>query len=104
MELIDQMVIHPNFTGKGGKAETVEASKAGSCYDHEEFFKLTRHTAPKGMLVNGRMVAFDNGLVIRYLDKILVEDGGYRVLFKAGLEVEVKVKDRMNGCEVEMAI
>ena len=54
------------------------------------------------MPVNGRLVVFDNGLVIRYMDKILAEDDGYRILFKAGLEVEVK--DRMKACKVEMAI
>ena len=52
------------------------------------------------------MVSFDNGLVIRYLDKILVEDDGYRVLFKAGLEVEVRDKMKVHEIqtEVEMAI
>ena len=46
--------------------------------------------------MNGRMVAFDNSLVIRYLDKVVVEDDGYTVLFKAG----IKVKDEPR----EMAI
>lgn len=73
----------------------------GSCYDYGEFFRLTRYEVPKGVLENGRLVRFDNGLVIRYLGKVLVEDDGYRILFKAGLEVEV-IMDRVET--VEMAI
>jgi len=33
---------------------------------------------------NGRMDAFNNDLVIHYLDKVVVKDGGCEVTFKAG--------------------
>ena len=95
LELVEQMAMRPKK--KEEKAEKGD----GSCYDYEEFFRLTRYEVPKGILENGRMVRFDNGLVIRYLDKVIVEDDGYRVLFKAGLEVEVLL-ERMKV--VEMAI
>ena len=37
------------------------------------------------------MEAFNNDLVIRYLDKVAVKDDGYEVTFKAGVTVEVEV-------------
>ena len=35
--------------------------------------------------------SFNNDLVIRYLDQIVVRDDGYEVIFKAGVTVEVEV-------------
>ena len=47
---------------------------------------------PKGVLdENGRMESFNNDLVIRYLDRVVVKDDGYEVAFKAGVTVEVEV-------------
>ena len=40
---------------------------------------------------NGRMEAFNNDLVIRYLDRVVVKGDGYEVIFKAGVTVEVEV-------------
>ena len=37
------------------------------------------------------MERFNNDLVIRYLDKVIVKDDGYEVIFKAGVRVEVEV-------------
>ena len=37
------------------------------------------------------MESFNNDLVIRYLDKVTVNDDGYEVVFKAGVKVEVEV-------------
>ena len=44
-----------------------------------------------GSCWNGRMERFNNDLVIRYLDKVVVKDDGYEVVFKAGVTVEVEV-------------
>ena len=47
---------------------------------------------PEGVLdENGRMENFNNNLVIRCLDKVVVREDGYEVAFKAGLTVEVEV-------------
>ena len=47
---------------------------------------------PEGVLdENGRMEAWGNDLVIRYLDKVVVKEDGYKVAFKAGATVEVEV-------------
>jgi hypothetical protein len=47
---------------------------------------------PEGVLTeDGQMDAFNNDLVIRYLDRVVVKDDGYEVVFKAGVTVEVEV-------------
>ena len=40
---------------------------------------------------DGRMETFNNDLVIRYLDKVVVKEDGYEVAFKAGVSVEVEI-------------
>ena len=64
----------------------------GSCRDYDDFWKRTEYTVPKGVLAeDGSMAGFDNDLVIRYLDKVVVREEGYDVVFKAGVTVEVEV-------------
>ena len=41
------------------------------------------------------MAAFNNDLVIRYLDTMAVKDDGCEVVFKAGMTVEVRI---YSGC------
>ena len=72
--------------------ETEAVEETGVCRDYDDFFSRTRYTVPEGMLdENGRMEAFNNDLVIRYLDRVVVKDDGYEVIFKAGVTVEVEV-------------
>ena len=69
-----------------------EGEETGACRDYDDFFSRTRYTVPEGVLdENGRMEAFNNDLVIRYLDRVVVKDDGYEVVFKAGVTVEVEV-------------
>ena len=80
----------------GGSAEesggTQEKEADGSCRDYDDFFSRTKYTVPEGVLdENGRMESFNNDLVIRYLDRVVVKDDGYEVAFKAGVNVEVEV-------------
>ena len=64
----------------------------GSCCGYDDFFSRTRYTVPEGVLdENGSMTGFKNDLVIRYLDKVIVKDDGYEVIFKAGVKVQVEV-------------
>ena len=52
----------------------------------------TRYTVPEGVLTeDGRMESFNNDLVIRNLDRVVVKEDGYGVAFKAGVTVEVEV-------------
>ena len=74
----------------GGGAQGTEAD--GSCRDYDDFFNRTRYTVPEGVLTeDGRMESFYSDLVIRYLDRVVVQDGGYEVAFKAGVTVEVEI-------------
>ena len=62
----------------------------GSCRGYDDFFSRTKYTVPEGVLdENGRMERFNNDLVIRYLDRVIVKDDGYEVVFKAGVSVKV---------------
>lgn len=72
------------------EAEAVEETRA--CRDYSDFFNRTRYTVPEGVLdENGRMERFNNDLVIRYLDRVVVKDDSYEVTFKAGVAVEVEI-------------
>lgn len=71
-------------------AEEAEDVPAGESYfDFEASEYVTDET--EGVLdENGRMEAFNNDLVIRYLNKVVVKDDSYEVVFKAGVKVEVE--------------
>ena len=74
------------------EAENENAEETGACRNYNDFFNRTRYTVPEGMLdENGRMEAWGNDLVIRYLDKVVVKEDGYEVAFKAGVSVEVEI-------------
>ncbi|MDO5456708.1 MAG: recombinase family protein, partial [Eubacteriales bacterium] len=90
LELVDEMVKNSLPEWMAREAETVE--ETGACRDYDDFFSRTKYTVPEGVLdENGRMEAFNNDLVIRYLDKVAVKDDGYEVVFKAGVRVEAEV-------------
>ena len=61
----------------------------GSCYDAEEFFRLTRPRYPEGVIEEGMVRGYDNEMVIRYLDRVIVNDQDYEVRFKGGITVTV---------------
>ena len=90
LELVDEMVKNSLPEWMTREAETVE--ETGACRDYDDFFRRTKYTVPEGVLdENGRMEAFNNDLVIRYLDRVVVKDDGYEVVFKAGVTVEVEI-------------
>ncbi len=91
LELVDEMVKSslPEWMAREAQPEEEET---GACRDYDDFFSRTRYTVPEGVLdENGRMEAFNNDLVIRYMDRVVVKDDGYEVTFKAGVTVEVEV-------------
>lgn len=94
LELVDEMVMRSGTAPlwMSREAENENAEESGACRDYDEFFRRTRYTVPEGVLdENGRMEAFNNDLVIRYLDRVVVKDDGYEVIFKAGVTVEVEI-------------
>lgn len=83
LQLIDSM----RMQGMG-RTVGITAPKDGSCSDVEEFYRLTQHIQPKGILdKNGEMIQFDDAVIIRYLDHITVQDDGLLVSFKAGISI-----------------
>ena len=91
LELVDEMVKNslPEWMAREGQPEE---EQTGACRDYDDFFNRTRYTVPEEVLdENGRMEAFNNDLVIRYLDRVVVKDDGYEVAFKTGVTVEVEV-------------
>lgn len=91
LELVDEMVKNslPEWMAREAQPEE---EQTGACRDYDNFFSRTRYTVPEGVLdENGRMEAFNNDLVIRCLDRVVVKDDGYEVVFKAGVTVEVEI-------------
>lgn len=83
LQLIDSMQ-------KYGMGRTVDATapEDGSCSNVEEFYRLTQHILPEGLLdKKGEMIRFDDAVIIRYLDHITVQDDGLQVVFKAGISI-----------------
>ena len=92
LELVDEMVKNSLPEWMSREAENENAEETGACRDYDDFFSRTRYTVPEGVLAeDGSMAGFDNDLVIRYLDRVVVKDDGYEVIFKAGVTVEVEM-------------
>lgn len=91
LELVDEMVKNSLPEWMARETQPV-GEETGACRDYDDFFSRTRYTVPQGVLdENGRMENFNNDLVIRYLDRVVVKDDGYEVAFKAGVTVEVEI-------------
>ena len=83
LQLIDSMRMQSM-----GRTVGITATEDGSCSDVEEFYRLTQHILPEGILdENGEVVQFDDAVIIRYLDHITVQDDGLLVSFKAGISI-----------------
>lgn len=61
----------------------------GSCYDADEFFRLTRPRYPEGVIEEGMVRGYDNEMAIRYLDRVVVLDDAYEVRLKGGVTITV---------------
>ena len=79
LELLDDM------EGK----EIPPADDSPACRDYEDFFRRTRHKVNEEVLDGDVVTRFDNDLVIRYVDKVIIEPNGYEVYFKAGIVITV---------------
>ena len=85
-----QMGGSPVIGGIGGRILVKRVDKEhGACYDVEEFFRLTRPQYPESVVSEGQVIGYDNEMVIRYLDKVIVNDQDYEVRFKGGVSMTV---------------
>ena len=74
----------------GGRIVVKRVDKEpGACYDVEDFFRLTRPRYPDTVVSEGQVIVYDNEMVIRYLDRVIVNDDTYEVRFKDGVSVVV---------------
>ncbi len=65
-----------------------------ACHDYEDFYERTKlHFSDEIFEENGKFRQFDDALIIRYLDKVIVSDEALAVQFKAGLIIKVKRPD-----------
>ena len=83
-----QMGGSPVIGGIGGRVVVKRVDKEpGACYDVDEFFRLTRPRYPEDVIGEGRVIGYDNEMVVRYLDRVIVNDDTYEVRFKGGVTV-----------------
>ena len=98
LELVDAMNPHSSALIKYSDAGGKEGKVCAACYDYEEFFRLTSYVLDEGIVGDdGKIMAFSNDMVIRYLDTVTVLDEGYEVNFKCGLTVTVGVTERITA-------
>ena len=67
------------------EAET-DAEEVGEV---ERFFRLTRPHYADGVIAEGKVVSFCDEMVVRYLEKVVVEDDNYVIRFKGGVEIAI---------------
>ena len=72
-----------------------------ACCDYNEFFQRTRYRPKAGLIEGGKLRLFDNDLVVRYLESVVVKDDGYEVVFKAGFSVFINLD--WPGCKGALA-
>ena len=61
-----------------------------ACRDYDAFFRRTKMMFPGNVLnQEGDIVGFDKSLVIRYVDRVLVQEDGFEVRMRAGISIKV---------------
>ena len=82
---------HSRGRVQSGVDDHSEAEEIAACYDYDEFFRRTSYVVDEGMIGDdGKIMSFSNDMIVRYLEKVVVEDWGYEVWFKAGVSVRVQ--------------
>ncbi len=83
LELVQQML---------GLEPEESPSLSPACTDPEDFFRRTRYRAPEDLISpDGRIIRFDNDLITRYLENVIVLEKGCLVNFKAGISIGIDV-------------
>lgn len=89
LELADLM----RDAGKG-EAGKADEELPDACTDYDDFFRRTRYTPEEGVIsADGKIMAYSDDMVVRFIDKVTVTDDGYKVLFRTGLEITVRTED-----------
>lgn len=75
--------------GEEDGGEEAEAGNETGELAIEHFFRLTRPHYPDGVIVDGKVVSFSDEMVVRYLERVVVEDDEYVVKLKGGVEIAI---------------
>ena len=60
-----------------------------ACFNYEDFFRRTKYRPKEGIVEDGKIRKFDDGLVVRYLDKVIVKEDRYEINLKGGITGDV---------------
>ena len=71
----------------GGKDES--DTDLPACNDYEDFFRRTKYRPADDIIEIGKIRKFDDGLVVRCLDKVIVKEDRYEVHLKGGITGDV---------------
>ncbi|MBR3556227.1 MAG: recombinase family protein [Oscillospiraceae bacterium] len=81
LELAEQML---------GMPQEEPVSLSPTCRDTEDFFRRTRYRVPPEVMdKDGRILRFDNDMITRYLESIIVHNEYCTVNFKAGISIKI---------------
>ena len=60
-----------------------------ACFNYEDFFRRTTYKPKYGIMGIGKIRKFDDGLVVRCLDKVIVKEDRYEINLKGGITGDV---------------
>ena len=90
-ERVDLPATGTSALASPGAQHQPTSSSASACADYEDFFLRTRWEPPQGLLdEHGRMRRFDERTIVRYLQCVVVHEGSYEVVLKAGISLCVR--------------
>ena len=90
LELVDAMRKEAGAHLPSRDAEPAAGDDGLACYDYDEFFRRTSYVVDEGMIGDdGKIMSFSNDMIVRYLDRVVVNEGDYEVWFKAGVSVTI---------------
>ena len=88
LELVEQML---------GQTQEESEPLTPICRDPEDFFRRTRYRVPPDVMSkDGRIIRFDNDMITRYLESIIVLDTQCVVNFKAGISISISEETPYN--------
>ena len=77
---------------KGSMNRLITNDNGEACYSAGEFFKMTRYRLPEGIVdEDGSIREFEDEVIIRYMDHVGIYDDEYRVCFKAGISINIRI-------------
>lgn len=86
LELIDALW---SSGGCQGSVDAHGGDESPACYDYDDFFRRTSTIRDSDVIGDGQIESFSNETVVKYLEKVIVQDDGYEVWFKAEVSASI---------------